>query len=350
MSAPPEHNPANPQSAPPQQAEPVSPNDVSSADRSTIPDQTPVIGSVDWLASLAAEERFSGISTDIEPRLLFQSFSRSELQPPPRTPHLGHLCLLGMLTLISALGVGLLVRVALHFHLYGVAAATEAVSDIPYMLGSMAALYLLTFVAGALIFPLFWHKSLFAGLHWRVLTAVHLRRRLFAAACLCFVLALLNGVLLPGPPDTPIDKIFRTPGAAWLLFFFGITFAPFFEEIVFRGFLLPALCTAYDWAAEQVSGEPSRGSDENGHPLWSIPAMIAGSILTSVPFALMHGEQTSYALGPLLLLVCVSLVLCWARLSTRSLAASVLVHACYNFLLFFLMLLGTGGFRHLDKM
>jgi membrane protease YdiL (CAAX protease family) len=38
------------------------------------------------------------------------------------------------------------------------------------------------------------------------------------------------------------------------------------------------------------------------------------------------------------------------RLITRSLAASTLVHACYNFTIFFLMLVGTGGFRHLDKM
>jgi membrane protease YdiL (CAAX protease family) len=37
------------------------------------------------------------------------------------------------------------------------------------------------------------------------------------------------------------------------------------------------------------------------------------------------------------------------RLATRSLAASVLVHASYNLLLFSLMLLGTSGFRHLDK-
>jgi membrane protease YdiL (CAAX protease family) len=64
----------------------------------------------------------------------------------------------------------------------------------------------------------------------------------------------------------------------------------------------------------------------------------------------MHAEQTAHALGPFLLLVCVSLVLCWARLSTRSLAASVLVHASYNFMLFALILLGTEGFRHLDKM
>jgi hypothetical protein len=38
------------------------------------------------------------------------------------------------------------------------------------------------------------------------------------------------------------------------------------------------------------------------------------------------------------------------RLVTRSLAASVVVHACYNFLLFSLMMVGTAGFRHLEKM
>jgi hypothetical protein len=78
--------------------------------------------------------------------------------------------------------------------------------------------------------------------------------------------------------------------------------------------------------------------------------MVIASVFTSLPFALMHGEQTGYSWGPFLLLVGVSLVLCWARLSTRSLAASVFVHASYNFLLFSLMMLGTEGFRHLDKM
>jgi membrane protease YdiL (CAAX protease family) len=46
----------------------------------------------------------------------------------------------------------------------------------------------------------------------------------------------------------------------------------------------------------------------------------------------------------------VSLIICWVRLATRSLAASMVVHACYNFLLFSIMLLGTGGFKHLEKM
>lgn len=78
--------------------------------------------------------------------------------------------------------------------------------------------------------------------------------------------------------------------------------------------------------------------------------MIAGSIAASLPFAAMHAAQQGYALGPFLLLVCVSLVLCWVRLSTRSLAASTLVHASYNFILFSITFAATDGFRHLDKM
>lgn len=78
--------------------------------------------------------------------------------------------------------------------------------------------------------------------------------------------------------------------------------------------------------------------------------MATGSVATSIPFALLHAQQTGWAVGPLCLLLGVSLVLCTVRLSTRSLASSVLVHASYNFMLFSIMLFGTSGFRHLDKM
>ena len=284
-------------------------------------------------------------------RLLFQTFYKAKVLPPPaRNPHLGHLLVLAILAFLGLLGASLLTRSALHFHLFSVSTVKQAESDIYYTLGSMAALYLITFVASLLIFPLLWHKGLFAGLQWNVAAA---RRRvwlLMAAACACFALAIIDELLLPGPANAPIDKLFDTRAAAWLLFAFGVTVAPFFEEIFFRGFLLPALCTACDWLAEKASGNPAPPLGPNGHPQWSIPSMGFASILTSVPFALMHAEQTAHALGPFLLLVAVSLVLCWARLSTRSLAASVIVHASYNFLLFSLMLLFTGGFQHLDKM
>ncbi len=271
-------------------------------------------------------------------------------RPEPRIPHLGHLVFLLLLASIGLLATSVLTQAALHFRLFGVSNIKQALTDIHYTLGSMAVLYLITLAAAVLIFPLFWHKSFFEGIQWRASTALGLRKRLFSAAVLCFVLALINGWLLPGPSNTPIDKLFRTPAAAWMMFAFGITFAPFFEEIVFRGFLLPALCTAFDWMGERFHRQPAPPLDANGHPEWSMVSMAIASVVTSIPFALMHAEQTSYALGPFLLLVCVSLVLCWTRLATRSLAASVMVHACYNFLLFTLMFFGTSGFRHLDKM
>ena len=287
-----------------------------------------------------------GIPTD---HPLFQSWYQPAPPPPARIPHLGHLLMLAVLTFFGILCASLLTEVALHFHFYGISSAEKATNDIHYTLGNMVILYLIPFAAGLFVFPLMWHKSFFAGLQWNAKTALHLRKRLFGAATACFVLALADGMLMPGPPDAPIEKLFQTPAQAWLLFAFGVTIAPFFEEIFFRGFLLPSLCTAWDWTVEQFNHKSPPPLGENGHPQWSMPAMVAGSILTSIPFAWMHAEQTGNSIGPLLLLYSVSLVLCWVRLTTRSLSASVMVHACYNFLLFSLMLWGTSGFQHFDK-
>jgi uncharacterized protein len=281
---------------------------------------------------------------------LFASYSRPEVIRATRIPNFGHLCLLLLLLCFGWLGAGSLLLVALHFHLFGISSLPAAINDFRYTLGSQAVQYFISLAGSLIVFPLVWHEGFFAGVQWRGLTAFRLRGRLITAAVLCFVSAMINGLLLPGPTDAPIDRMFRVPGAAWFFFLFGVTLAPFFEELVFRGFLLPALCTAYDWIVEKVKKTAPRPLDEDGSPQWSLAAMAFASIVTSVPFALMHGEQTSYSLGPFLLLICVSLVLCWVRLSARSLAASTMVHACYNFLLFSFMLFGTGGFKHLDKM
>jgi uncharacterized protein len=283
---------------------------------------------------------------------LFVSYTQP-LSPAPRDeriPHLGHLGLLGLLVLLGWLGAGALLFAGLRMHLWGISNFSQAATDYRYTLASQGAQYFITFAACLFVFPIVWQRPFFEGIHWRGSFALQRFSRLISAAVLCFFVAMINGMLMPGPENAPIDQLFKSPGAAWVLFAFGVTLAPFFEEMAFRGFILPSLCTAWDWSIESFTGAPRRPLDENGSPNWSLGAMVFGSVVTSVPFAMLHGVQTAWSLGPFLLLIFVSLVLCWVRLSTRSLAASTVVHACYNFMLFAFMLLGTGGFRHLEKM
>ena len=284
------------------------------------------------------------------PAELFQSWSQPEIVLPVRTPHLGHLALFAAFLIFGLICMTASIFIALYLQFHNVSNVDRIKSDVHYILGGEVVLYIVTLALSFFVFPLIWNKGFFTGIHWRGATAHRLYRQLIAVAAGCIVLAIIDDKLLPGPANAPIDKMFRSPGAAWLMFAFGITFAPFFEEIAFRGFLLPSLATAWDWSIEKSIGKPALPLDANGHPQWSIFAMVAASIASSLPFALMHAEQTGWAPGPFVLLISISLILCAVRLKTRSLAASTLVHACYNFILFSTALIASGGFRHLDKM
>jgi uncharacterized protein len=285
-----------------------------------------------------------------EPQL-FQSFAQPVIRPPVRIPHFGHLSLLIPIGGIAFACTILVLYFPMRFHFFGWSLSTQAAAtNVQLILASEAILYLIVFAMSLVIFPFFWHERFFAGLQWRGAVALKRFWLLAATALGCAGLAALDEVLMPGPANAPIDKMFSSPGAAWLMFAFGTILAPFFEEMFFRGFLLPALCTAWDWSTEKLSHKTAPPLDTNGHPQWSLPAMAVASVLTSIPFALLHVDQQGHSLGPFLLLIVVSLVLCTVRLKTRSLAASTLVHACYNFIIFSLALIGTGGFRHFDKM
>jgi hypothetical protein len=284
-----------------------------------------------------------------EPQM-FKFWAQLEIRPPARIPHFGHLFLLLSFGCIGFVCTVVVVFLVVHFHLAGWDLTAKSATDVHFILTSEGVLYLATFGISLVVFPLIWNEGFFAGIQWRGAVALNRFWPLAATSLGCFALAALDEIVMPGPSNAPIEEMLRTPGAAWMMFGFGITIAPFFEEMFFRGFLLPSLCTAWDWAIERSVGKPALPLDSNGHPQWSLFAMLIGSILTSIPFALLHVEQQGHSLGPFLLLIAVSLVLCTVRLVTRSLASSTLVHACYNFLIFSLAMIGTGGFRHFDKM
>jgi membrane protease YdiL (CAAX protease family) len=77
---------------------------------------------------------------------------------------------------------------------------------------------------------------------------------------------------------------------------------------------------------------------------------VLAVLVTSVAFAMVHGEQLGQAWGPLLVLFVVGLVLTSMRVVTRSVTPGLLIHVGYNLMLFGVLYLGTDHFRHLERM
>jgi len=267
-----------------------------------------------------------------------------------RTPNFGHLAIVVTICTVAGFITMLLTGLALHLHVFGVSTVERASGDIRYALGTQLFFYVLAFSGCLVIFPRLWLMSFFTGLHWNSAVVAQRKRLLLAAVFVCFTAAMLDSALMPQAKNAPIDALFRLPGAPWLLFVFGVTVAPFFEEMAFRGFLLPALATAVDWMYENVTHRPAQFLDAELNPQWSWGAKCVAAILTSIPFAYMHAPQNAGAMGSFVLMIVVSLVLCAVRLTTRSLAASTLVHAVYNLVLFLLMVIGTHGFTKMENL
>jgi membrane protease YdiL (CAAX protease family) len=314
------------------------------------------------------------MSTD--PEILSSPFVPSGLPPGPveepaprRIPNLGHTLLFFAVSVVVLLVTSVSTfAIAMGMRLMGPMTPDQLLREPRLLIPTMAVSYL---IAGAIVWAIFtflWRRPFTQGLHWNF-SVVRRRwvRLLAGGAALSLVVQLLSNYL-PVPKTLPIDDFFRTPADVWLVALFGTFLAPIFEELAFRGFLLPSLASAWDWLRGQrgLRSNPGLNNDSYiapvtiGHgddrlqsadddPRWSVGALVVSCALTSIAFALVHADQLAHAWAPLAVLFAVSLVLCGVRLWTQSLAASTLIHATYNGTIFAILFVGTGGFRHLDK-
>lgn len=138
-------------------------------------------------------------------------------------------------------------------------------------------------------------------------------------------LIVLQGVerLLPLPKNSPFDQFFNRPLDAYAFAFLAIAFAPFMEELFFRGFLYPVLARRL--------------------------GIAAGVLLTALAFALIH-EPEYKAWAPVLIIFLVGVVLTVVRAKMKSVGASFIVHAIYNGIPIVLAIAASHGFHDLHKL
>lgn len=264
-----------------------------------------------------------------------------------RVPNLAH-----ALLFVSFAGLLLVLFQLALFILGELPASSQAgaitVEHPKLQIATQALAYLTTLLAAWLFYPLLWHRPFFEGVQWRWQTARDQAAKLIALGILLGTAMQLVTYFINPPKAMPIDNFFLTPADAWLITLFGTLVAPVFEEICFRGFLVPAFAIAYDWLSLPHT-ERARIRWQTTTTLTPV-ALLFSAILTSIFFAWMHAQQLAHLWAALLVLFFISLVLTSVRVKTQSVAASTVVHAAYNFFIFLLVLIETGGYRHLDRM
>jgi uncharacterized protein len=268
-------------------------------------------------------------------------------EPPSRIPHLGHallfLAIAGLFLLLTQLAVlGLA-----HPHLIDGKASAGAVPP-KLLVGSEAISYIATLAISWFLFPMLWKRPFAEGLQLNPDAARRNALRLIPMGLILSLAVQAISSLATMPKDIPLDDFFRTASDVWLVTAFGTLIAPLFEEVLFRGFLLPAFAIAYDWLS--LPRTPAAHEAWRATNKLSPPALVFSAVLTSILFATLHGQQTGFAWPVLILLFCVSLILSYVRIRLRSVVASTLVHVSYNATIFLFAFVATGGYRHLDKL
>jgi CAAX protease family protein len=128
--------------------------------------------------------------------------------------------------------------------------------------------------------------------------------------------------LLPAQKELPIERLFTSAAASYLLAFFGICVAPFIEELVFRGFFYPVF--------ERKLG------------FWKAVLITAGL------FAVIHGPQLNEGWPEMTAIFLVGVALSYTRGKTGLLAPSYLMHVAYNTSLFVALYFSTNRFHTLN--
>lgn len=127
----------------------------------------------------------------------------------------------------------------------------------------------------------------------------------FGIGLLLAAALILVGALVKTPKlNSPMEVIMKDPRNVPIVAIFATTLGPIAEEVIFRGFLMPLLARSL--------------------------GMVAGVLLSAIPFALLHGQQYAWSWQHVLLILIAGCAFGIAKALTHSTAFAVLVHSGYN--------------------
>lgn len=219
--------------------------------------------------------------------------------PARREPFWNYFDLLLMLGFVCA---GLLGIVVIGAVFTSISPALRS-DPMPLVLPLQLVFYAVIYAGFAVIFRLRYGMPVLPSLAWRR-TSFH---PLFAAlAGLILALGLAFGASLLHTPQvpSPIEKLVNSPFSLLLFAVTAVVIAPFFEELLFRGFVQPLLSRTF--------------------------GMVAGVLITAAFFGALHAPEYSWAWQYALVVSLAGVVFGWVRARTGSIVPGVVMHGFYN--------------------
>jgi hypothetical protein len=272
---------------------------------------------------MSSNSGWSGPSSESAPDAVIPSAPPDLSVPPPENPPFGGVEVLqiGLLMFVVPIILAPFIVVIVQKLLYHNLTFTQVAAK-PWVLlapqfiwFAIVALFLLDYARAK------FHQTLWQAIRWNWPS-----QRWPVLVGIGFLTMISLQVLervLPLPKNSPFDQFFDRPLDAYAFAFLAIAFAPFMEELFFRGFLYPVL-------ARRVGV--------------GIAVFLTASI-----FAFIHVFEYK-AWGPVLIIFLVGVVLTLVRAKTKSVGASFIVHSIYNGVPVIFAIAASHGFQHLEKL
>lgn len=230
----------------------------------------------------------------LEPELV-----SNEIEAPKRTPFWGYVDLALVVGLLFAFIAVILFITGVFVFAYPHLRENQA----PLLLPTQIALYIAVYLSLRIVLGLRYGKPVFDSLGWRP-GRFHLAIAAVSGVVLAFLVAGLATLLHTPKVPSPVESLMDSPVLLGLFGLMAITIAPFFEELLFRGFIQPLFSRSF--------------------------GVIAGVAVTAALFGALHAPEYSFAWQYALAVSLVGAVLGWVRVRSHSIIPSTVMHGTYN--------------------